>query len=103
MLILKAKHTCVSCCYVNVVYKGLEFTQLSLVIVAGSGPCLFGRKWLNFIKLNWKEMLENNKVQNESLQALLSRYPNVFAEGLGTLVGFKARMYIDPAARLKFW
>ena len=47
--------------------------------------------------------MENNKVQNESLQALLSRYPNVFAEGLGTLVGFKARMYIDPAARLKFW
>ena len=43
--------------------------------------------------------MEINKVHNESLQIVLSRYPNVFAEGLGTLVGFKARMYVDPAAR----
>ena len=33
----------VGCCYVNIVYKGLEFTQLPLFIVARSGPCLFGR------------------------------------------------------------
>ena len=92
----------VGCCYVNIVYKGLEFTQLPLFIVAGPGPCLFGREWLNFIKLNWKEMLKINKVQNDSLQTVLSRYSNVIAEGLGTLVGFKARMYVDPAARPKF-
>ena len=52
----------VLCCYVNVLYKGLEFKQLPLIIVAGSGPCLFGREWLNFIKVNWKEMLEINKL-----------------------------------------
>ena len=92
----------VGCCYVNIVYKGLEFTQLPLFIVAGPGPCLFGREWLNFIKLNWKEMLKINKVQNDSLQTVLSRYSNVIAEGLGTLVGFKAKMYVDPAACPKF-
>ena len=48
----KQKIPVVGCCYVNVVYKGLEFTQLPLVMVAGSGPCLFGRERLNFIKLN---------------------------------------------------
>ena len=82
----KQKIPVVCCCYVIVLYKGLEFTQLPLIIVAGSGP----------------EMLEINKVQNESLQTVLSRYSNVIAEGLGTLVGFKARMYVDPAARPKF-
>ena len=82
--------------------QGVGVYTAAFNIVAGSGPCLFGREWLNFIKLNWKEKLEINKVQNESLQTVLSRYPNVFAEGLGTQVGFKTRMYVDPAAHPKF-
>ena len=92
----------VGCCYVNVVYKWLKFTQLPLIIVAASAPYLFGREWLNFINLNWREKLEINKVHKESLQTVLSRYPNIFAEGLGTLVRFKARMYVDPAAHPMF-
>ena len=92
----------VGCCHVNIVYKGLEYPQLPLIVVKGSGPSLFGREWLNLVKLDWKEMLEINQVQNDSLQTLLLRYPNVFMEGLGTLIGYKAKIYVDEAAKPKF-
>ena len=36
------------------------------------------------------------------LQAVLDRYPGVFQDGLGTLRGFKAKLYVDPDAPPRF-
>ena len=72
---------------------------MQLVIVEGSGPTLLGRDWLTQIQLDWKQI---HQVRPTSLQAVLSSYPAVFQEGLGTLKGFKAKIYVDPHAPPRF-
>ena len=86
-------------CCVNVGYKGQVAADMPLVIVQGSGPSLLGRDWLSQISLDWSEI---HHVRTESLQAILDRHPAVFQEGLGTLKGFKAKIYVDPNAPPKF-
>lgn len=39
----------------------------------------------------------------DSLQSVLDKYPSVFQEGLGTLKGYQAKIYVDPKAKPKFW
>ena len=73
--------------------------KLSLLIVAGIGPTLMGRDWLSQIRLDWQQI---NQVHNASLQAVLVRYPAVFQEGLGTLKGYQAKIYVDPDAVPRF-
>ena len=34
-----------------------QLNKLVLVVIAGNGPRLFGRNWLNHINLNWKMFL----------------------------------------------
>jgi hypothetical protein len=59
----------------------------------GSGPTLLGRDWLSSIRLNWREI---HHVHPAPLQSVLAQYPSVFQEGLGTLKGFKAKIYVGP-------
>ena len=65
----------------------------------GSGPTLLGRDWLSQIQLDWRAI---HHVHTSSLQAVLARYPSVFKDGLGTLQGFKAIIYVDPNAKPSF-
>ena len=39
---------------------------------------------------------------SSNLQSVLNRYPSVFQKCLGTLKGFKARIYVDPDAQPRF-
>ena len=87
------------CTYVNLDYLG-QTGRFPLVIVEGSGPSLLGRNWLSQIQLDWHQI---HQVHSASLQAVLARYPSVFEEGLGTLRGFKARIYVDPNAQPRFY
>ena len=95
---LKEPIPVVGCCCVNVDYSG-QTCELPLVIVAGSGPTLLGRDWLCKIQLDWRQI---HRVQAASLQSVLARYPGVFQDGLGTLRGFKAKIYVDPSATPRF-
>ena len=88
----------VGCCNVNVEYNG-QTADVPLLIVQGSGPTLLGRDWLSQIRLDWKQI---HRVHTLSLQAVLNRHPAVAEEGLGTLKGFKAKIYVDPTAQPKF-
>ena len=88
----------VGTCSVNVEYNG-QMGQLPLVIVGGSGPTLLGRDWLSQIRLDWRRI---HYVHSHSLQMVLGRYPSVFEDGLGTLRGFKAKIYVDPNAEPRF-
>ncbi len=63
-------------------YQDQSVQNLPLMVVVGSGPCLFGRDWLTHIRLDWKQI---NRLSNDSpLQKVLEKYPAVFQEGLGT-------------------
>ena len=37
-----------------------------------------------------------------ALQSVLAKYPDVFMEGLGTLKGVKAKIYVDQGAEPKY-
>ena len=87
------------CCSVNIHYQG-QTGEMPLLIVGGSGPTLLGRDWLGCIRLNWGEI---HQVHLNSLQKVLRRYPSVFQEGLGTLKGFQAKIYVDPDAPPRFY
>ncbi len=78
---------------------GEQQAKVPLLVVEGGGPSLFGRDWLAWIKLNWKEI---HRIQGDTLERILDRHRPVFQEGLGTLIGYKAKIYVDPAAKPRF-
>ena len=89
----------VGSCVVVVEYNGQTASQMLLVIVEGSGPTLMGRNWLEKIRLDWRQI---HHVYTPSLNVVLDSYPAVFLGGLGTLQGFKAKIYVDPNAKPSF-
>ena len=86
------------CCNVNLHYEG-QTGQLPLLVVKGGGPPLLGRNWFSQIRLNWREI---HQVQPASVGSLLARYSSVFKKGLGTLQGYKAKIFVDPDATPRF-
>ena len=78
---------------------GEQQVILSVVVVKGKGPSLFGRNWLEQVKLNWATI---HKIQESPLDSILAQYQAVFQEGLETLVGYQAQIQVDPTATPKF-
>ena len=76
---------------------GSQRKELSLIVVKGDGPSLFGRNWLDHFQLDWKTiglaMLESCQAR---VNVLLQRYKDVFAEGLGTMKQFQAKLQVRP-------
>lgn len=89
----------VGCCYVNLGYRGQTVNNVPLIVVQGSGPSLLGRNWLARSQLDWKQI---HRVQSYGLQAVLDRHSEVFRDGLGTMKGFAAKIYVDPNATPSF-
>ena len=88
----------VGCSNVNMDYEG-QCVVLPLYVVAGCGPTLLGRDWLSQVRLNWQQI---HHVHTPTLQALLTRFPAVFQEGLGTLKGYQAKIHVDPNATPRY-
>ena len=63
-------------------YEGQEH-DLSLVIVQGNGPALFGREWLAKIRLSWQSIAFHTVV-SKRLDEVLQQFEEVFREELGT-------------------
>ena len=59
-----------------------------MVIVQGQGPSLFGRNWLNALKLNWKNIktLKLGTGQGQ-VDLLKQEYKHLFKGSLGKLKG----------------
>ena len=74
---------------------------LPAVVVKTPGPNLLGRDWLQEIKLNWNSVF-NIQESNPQLKTILHTHEAVFEEGLGTLKGTQAKIYVDPSATPKF-
>lgn len=92
---------------VTVTYKG-KTLQLMLYVLKNGGPPLFGREWLRRIQLDWHTIKALHLARTDSnsaterLSQLLKTHEKMFAEGIGTLKGIKARIELDKKATPKF-
>ena len=75
--------------------------NLPALAVMSPGPNLLGRDWLQVIKLNWNSIFSIQE-GNPQQQKILDAHKDVFGEGLGTLKGTEAKIYVDPSAPPKF-
>ena len=74
---------------------GSQTKELGLVIVQGDGQSLFGRNWLEHFQLDWKTIGSITLGTSQArVDVLLKRYKDVFAEGLGTMKHFQAKLWV---------
>ena len=86
---------------VEVKYK--EFCDfLPVVVLQGPEPSLFGRNWLQHIRLWWQEIFQIN-VAFPDLPTLLNQHEALFKEELGTVKGIKAKIYVNSQAQPKYF
>ena len=74
--------------------------ELDLTIVRGEGPALLGRNWLKHITLNWASI--GSLSREQALQDVLDKNKDVFADDLGTIQPFTAKLSVSSGARPKF-
>ena len=86
---------------IRVSYADQEPKMLSLVVVAGCGPSLLGRNWLQHFVLDWRSV-KAVLIDNDPLRRLLQDYSDVFREGLGTITPFTAQLIVTPNAVPRF-
>ena len=83
---------------------GKQKAQLVLIIVAGSGPTLFGRNWLQHLRLDWKRIaVVTTPPKQVSLSNLLAEHPSIFREELGIIKPYQATLQVRPEAQPKFF
>jgi hypothetical protein len=82
---------------------GRQQAKLVLVVVGGDGPSLFGRNWLNYIRLDWSNIAAVRSVNTKPLYTLMQQYQSLFAEGLGTVTPYKATLQVQPDAIPRFF
>ena len=96
------------CSSVKVEYEG-QVKELSVLVSPDNGPNLFGRDWLQHIKLDWQKAItpiqRMNYIakDNIKLKEVLTQYSDVFKKELGTFKGAKAKIYVDPEAQPKYY
>ena len=78
-----------------------KFKKLALVVTAGNGPSLLGQKWLNHIKLNWKNSFAVCTARLGSLHTLMHWHKWLFAEGFGTVKPYKVSLQVQQGAKLR--
>ena len=81
------------------VQYGEQRAHLPLVVLKGEGPSLFGRNWLESVRLDWNRI---HQVQGISLQDVLYHHQKVFGEELGMLKGCETKIHIDAGATPQF-
>nr|XP_037270387.1 uncharacterized protein K02A2.6-like [Rhipicephalus microplus] len=63
-------------------------------------PTLFGRNWMNEIKIRWHEVMQVKALTKET--PLTDKYREVFEPGYGAIRGFKASIVVKENASLVF-
>ena len=82
----------------QVEYSGQQ-KKLPLLVVAGKGPSLWGRNWLEPIQLDWARI----KHIQHGIESLLKAHEEVFKPELGTLKGVEAKLKMSKDATPKFF
>ena len=81
----------------KVIYKTQE-VDAPLVVVAGEGPTLFGRNWLQLIQLDWKDI----RYMTTAIDKLLQKHEVLFKDELGTMKNIQVRLCVKSDALPKF-
>jgi len=68
-------------------------------VVAGKGPSLFGRNWLEKIRLEWGAI---QRITSTPVDELLHGYAEVFSSDLGTMQGVEAHLEVQEGATPRF-
>ena len=84
---------------VNVLYED-QNAKLSLLMVERSGSSHFRRDCL--ASMTQAGLYSDLHGHLPSSGALLSRHGKLFEDGLGTLQGYEAKLYVDPLAMPEF-
>lgn len=88
---------------VEVNYKGQQ-KQLPVLVAPGNGTALLGRSWLSEIKLDWQSLKQQwIPVHNMQFQDVLSSYPELFKDEIGTMKGVKVSLAVDSLVAPKFF
>ena len=84
---------------VEVGYEG-QRESLQLHIVAGEGPTLLGRDWLQNLRLNWAAICHMSILP--TIESILDEHNSVFKEELGCVKGMVAHIHVDPQSTPRF-
>ncbi len=87
------------------VQYGQQSQSLPLVVVASNGPSLFGRNWLESLRLNWQQIraVSAASASAGSIDSLLETHAEIFKDELGTIKSFSASLQVRSEARPKFF
>ena len=86
--------------FVDVYYAG-QVARLPLVVVDGAGPCLFGRNWLDRIRLDWPAIC---RISSQTrVQHILEEFQDVFKDELGCYTGGEVNIEVDPDVQPRFF
>ena len=83
---------------IPVCYHNQKVTA-DLLVVKGDGPSLMGRDWLQQITLDWHSLHQIQATHNIALESLIAKHQEVFADGLGKVKNFIAKLHVSPDAQ----
>ena len=88
---------------VKVEYRG-QTCRLPFLVTPGKWPALLGRNWLSDLRLNWKELAQQQEVHQviSDVASMKDQFPSLFREEPGKLKGFNAHVEVEPKAALIF-
>ena len=89
---------------VDVQYEQQRVNDLPIVIVKGNKQSLLGLNWIKWIKLNWNQIfaVRQDRGSEIPLNDLLSQFPTIFEDKVGTVKNVKAKLILKPDAVPKF-
>ena len=77
---------------------------MPLIVVAGNGPTLVGRNWLEKIQIDWKSLkIQRIAKDTQTVENLIKKYEELFQPGVGTLKGYKAKLSLKQGSVPKFF
>ena len=88
---------------VPVTYQDQHIKDLDLLVVKGDGPSLFGRNWLDRVRLDWSNIYKIRSESQSRLQSILQGFQSLFGEDLGEARNFSAKIYVAKDEKLRFY
>lgn len=98
-------------CFLRIEHND-QCQRLPLYVLPQSGPALFGRNWLQQVRIDWSQVRGLQQLQCErslsaqrlpELQSLLDRHKDLFKNELGTIRGEKATLVFKDGKTPKFF
>ena len=87
---------------VQVKYQQQAPLTLTLIVIKGDGPTLLGRDWLQYFQLDWSSIKTVKYKLSTELNSILTKFEDVFFDGLGTIKEFKAKLSVSSTAKPRF-